>query len=291
MPLFLVAVLGVSQCAGVFALKCTPFTCNNAIALACIGILVFTAMRSIGGALEKLLAKVCHENNSFAEKVHEIKKAIFDIVKVTWNIGITGFAFMWVIPVLIGMAIELYYNVLYAHYFSVGYLNHAADTSALSIAWGLWKGSILLSIGAVVVLEVADMIVPSIIDNMDHPRRWRVRRIMRRWALPLIARLGTVCMLPTVLAALSMAQRGTLSAGACWDLLLLKDTVALAPHIRMTLLAIIVVIVGTKAVLLYKACAEIVRNRLYANELVLENIDGSSSPHFGTPSPATPAAE
>ncbi|KAJ2184315.1 hypothetical protein EV181_004446, partial [Coemansia sp. RSA 532] len=79
MPLLLVAVLGVFQCAGVFALKYTPFTCNNAIALACVGMLVFTVNRWIGSALEKLLAKMYYENNSFAEKANEIKKAIFDL--------------------------------------------------------------------------------------------------------------------------------------------------------------------------------------------------------------------
>ncbi|KAJ2304328.1 hypothetical protein IWW55_002482, partial [Coemansia sp. RSA 2706] len=97
-------------------------------------------------------------------------------------------------------------------------------------------------------------------------------------------------LLPAVLAMLSMAQNGGLTADACWDLLLLRDVSALAPYIRITLLAYVAEFAVSKAVVLYKSCVEIVRERLYAVERVLDNVDGSTNAYFGTSVPASPAA-
>ncbi|KAI9471327.1 hypothetical protein BX667DRAFT_533554 [Coemansia mojavensis] len=197
------------------------------------------------------------------------------------------------LPALLGMVREMYISVPYYHYYSSGYPQYTSDTSLLQVASRMWKNNVIPAIAGSFALffttdnEWLDDVYVSIFDGNSLRQVWR---LVKRRAIPAAAKLVAIYLLPILLAAVNLMLNHSLTSDTFRRLVLLKDADVLAPLVRISMLSYAVVLFATKVIVTYRNCVQVVRDKLYAVNQILENVDGSSTPHFGPSEPATPTA-
>ncbi|KAJ2850788.1 hypothetical protein IWW36_001603 [Coemansia brasiliensis] len=255
-------------------------------------VLLFTGyLTTLLGALFAVsVVKLWHGSSPMANVTvgGQVIKSTFNAVCKAASIAIVFGVFL---PTLLGMVKEMYISVPYYHYYSSGYPQYSTETSLLQFAFRIWKCNVILAIAGSFSLFLAtdnewlDDVYEGIYRRDSLRQVWR---LIKRRAIPAAVRLAVIYLLPIVLATVNMKLDNSLTSDAFRRLLLLKDVHVLAPLVRISMLSCTAVLFVTKVAMTYRNCVHMIRDKLYAVGQVLENVDGSSTPHFRPSEPTTP---
>ncbi|KAJ2158481.1 hypothetical protein GGF46_003739 [Coemansia sp. RSA 552] len=200
------------------------------------------------------------------------------MLTAVWKVPVVLAVFGGMFPALIGLVLDVYFLPLFTYSPNGQLPQYETDTTMVQVVVKAWvRYAFGVAVAAGLVFGVVERLGQVHAHLMQGPWRWRMRWLLVDCAAPVMMPLAVLLCIPFFVAMLFMAYSSALTADSFWNLVLLKDTMALALYVRVSMLVIVGVFVLKEAVALYWRCDRVVRDRLYIVDRVLENVDGTDS--------------